>query len=173
MIHRVVASSSAYHARDNDDCHGSEKPSTSPSSTPKHTLVPEAVNVGIRSDNMQSTLTFIVPTVSLLAIIPATLAWRHGESAPGSTYDSNFWQAISSSIMQLLSLVTFIWPTWSNPRLSQLTWFWISLLAGFSATCAIVSVPVYLVFPTTWSFVVAFSGVLAQAVVLLQVVNAI
>lgn len=173
MIHRVVASSSAYNARDNDDCHGSEKPSNSPSLTPKHILVPEPVNVGIRSDSMQSTLTFILPTVSLLAIIPATLAWRHGESAPGSTHDSNFWQAVSSSIMQLLSLVIFIWPTSSNPRLSQLTWFWIWLLAGFSATCAIVSVPVYLVYPTIWSFVVAFAGVLAQAVVLLQFVSAV
>lgn len=123
--------------------------------------------------NMRSTLTFVVPTVSFLSIIPAAIAWKYGDPAPGSTFDSNFWQAVSGSIMQLLGLITFIWPTWENPRLSQLTWVWIWVLAGFSASCAVISVPLYLVFPTVWSFVVSFAGVLSQAVVQLQVVSAI
>ena len=161
--------SAADMCRHNGDCGSMEdssnfsRPSAASNETPDKPKV----------ENMRVTLTFIVPVVSLLATVPAFIAWIYRESAPGSTHDSNFWQAISSSIMQLLSLVTFMWPRLSNPRLSQLTWFWIWLLAGFSATCAIVSVPVYLVYPTIWSFVVAFAGVLAQAVVLLQFVSAV
>ncbi|KAJ8111514.1 hypothetical protein OPT61_g5912 [Boeremia exigua] len=37
--------------------------------------------------NMRSTLTFVVPTFSLLSIIPAAMAWKHGEEATGNTYD--------------------------------------------------------------------------------------
>lgn len=122
---------------------------------------------------MQSTLNFIVPTISLLSVIPAAMAWSHGNSAPDSAIDSSFWQAVSSSILQPLSIITFVWPTLNNPRLSQLTWIWIWMLAGFSTICAIISVPVHLVVPTTWSFVISFAGVLEQAVVQLQVVNAI
>ena len=122
---------------------------------------------------MRSNLNFIVPTVSLLSVIPAALAWRHGATEPGAPTDSDFYQAITGSTLQLLGLVTFIWPTLSHPRLSLLTWFWIWILAGFSAFCALVSVLLYLFLSTTWSFVIAFAGVVAQAVVQLQVINSI
>jgi hypothetical protein len=46
------------------------------------------------------------------------------------------------------------------------------VLAVFSATCTIANVPVYLVAPTMWSFSISFTGMLAQSVVQLQVVNA-
>jgi hypothetical protein len=122
---------------------------------------------------MRSSLNFIVPTVSLLSVIPAALAWGHGATEPGAPTDSDFYQAITGSTLQLLGLVTFIWPTLSHPRLSLLTWFWIWILAGFSALCALVSVLLYLFLSTTWSFVIAFAGVVAQAVVQLQVINSI
>ena len=124
-------------------------------------------------ESMRSTLSFVVPTISLLSVVPAAIAWKYGDSVLGSTADSNFWQAVSGSILQLLGLFTFVWPTLSSPRLSQLAWVWIWMLAGFSAICAIVSVPVYLVVPTVWSFGISFAGMLAQAVVQLQVINAI
>lgn len=76
-------------------------------------------------------------------------------------------------MLQLLSLITFVWPTLNDARLSKLTWVWIWILAGFSAICAAVSVPMYLVAPTIWSFVIAFAGSVGQAVVQLQVVTAI
>jgi hypothetical protein len=75
--------------------------------------------------------------------------------------------------MQLLGLLTFIWPTLSHPRLSTLTWFWIWVLAAFSAMCAILSIPLFLVVSSTWSFIVGFAGSLAQAIVQLQVINSI
>jgi hypothetical protein len=134
---------------------------------------PRSVASTLHAEHMRSTLTFVVPIVSLLSFIPAAIAWKHGDTAVGTAHDSDFWQTVSSSILQLLSLITFIWPTLKDPGLSQLTWVWIWILAGFSAICAIISVPVYLVEPTILSFVISFAGSLAQAVVQLQVVNAI
>lgn len=127
----------------------------------------------LSSTSMRSCLNFIVPTVSLLSTIPAALAWVHGTTEPGTTTDSDFFQTIVGSIMQLLGLVTFIWPTLSHPRLSGQTWFLIWILAAFSAACAVVSVPLYLYVPSTWSFAIGFAGGIAQAIVQLQVINAV
>jgi hypothetical protein len=124
------------------------------------------------SEKTRSALTFIVPTIMLSSVIPAAVAWKRDDSVTGTTGDSNFWQAVSNSTLQLLSLITFIWPAMKDPRLSQITWVWIWVLAGFSATCTIASVPVYLVAPTIWTFAISFTGALAQSVVQLQVVNA-
>ncbi|KAH7371350.1 hypothetical protein BKA66DRAFT_611386 [Pyrenochaeta sp. MPI-SDFR-AT-0127] len=135
--------------------------------------VDTASRANLPTPAMRYTLSFLVPTVCLLAIGPATLAWRYGETRQGKASESDFYQAVSSSVMQLLGLITFIWPTLHNPRLSQLAWIWIWLLAGLSALCAVVSIPLYLTASPTWSFIVAFAGVLAQAIVQLQVINAI
>ncbi|KAH7084318.1 hypothetical protein FB567DRAFT_79424 [Paraphoma chrysanthemicola] len=144
------------------------------SSAGKHgAALPEKVAHAYASgEKTRSTLTFIVPTIMLISVIPAAVAWRRDDSVTGTTGDSNFWQAVSSSTLQLLSLITFIWPAMKDPRLSQITWVWIWVLAGFSATCTIAHVPVYLVAPTIWSFVISFVGALAQSIVQLQVVNA-
>ena len=121
----------------------------------------------------RSTLTFIVPTIMLFSAIPAAIAWKRDDSITGTTRDSNFWQAVSSSMLQLLSLITFIWPAMKDPQLPQITRVWIWVLSVFSATCTVANVPVYLVAPTIWSFLISFIGALAQSVVQLQVVNAI
>lgn len=57
-----------------------------------------------------ATLTFIVPTISLLSCIPAALAWSHTPSEVGGYNDGNFYQLLCSSTMQLLGTVTLIWP---------------------------------------------------------------
>ena len=125
------------------------------------------------STTMRSSLIVIVPAVSLLSAIPAALAWKHGSSESGSTTNPDFYQVVAGSIMQLLGLLTFIWPTLSHPRLSQLAWFWIWILAAFSALCAMLSIPLFLAVSSTWSFVIAFAGVLGQAIVQLQVITSI
>lgn len=122
---------------------------------------------------MRSALTFIVPFACVLSAIPTTLAWKHSDQTAGTTQDSNFWQIVSSNTLQLLGLIIFIWPTLKHPRLSPLTWVWIWILAGLSAVSAIVSVPLYLMYPTIWSFLVSYAGILALALVQWQVVNAI
>ncbi|KAH7072020.1 hypothetical protein BKA63DRAFT_577635 [Paraphoma chrysanthemicola] len=144
------------------------------SSASKHgTALPDKVAYAYPSGKKtRSALNFIVPTIMLTSVIPAAVAWRRDDSIAGTTGDSNFWQAVSSSTLQLLSLITFIWPAMKDPRLSQITWVWIWVLAGFSATCTIANVPMYLVAPTIWSFIISFVGAVAQSIVQLQVVNA-
>jgi hypothetical protein len=144
------------------------------SSGSKHgAVLPDKVAHAYASgEKTRSALTFVVPTIMLSSVIPAAIAWRRDDLVTGTTEDSNFWQAVSNSTLQLLSLVTFVWPAMKDPRLSQITWVWIWVLAGFSATCTIANVPVYLVAPTIWSFSISFTGALAQSVVQLQVVNA-
>jgi hypothetical protein len=122
---------------------------------------------------MRSSLNFIVPIVSLVSVVPAALAWKYGRVETITLTDPNFYQTISGSVLQLLSLVTFIWPTLDHPRLSRLNWVWIWILAGCSVLCAVISPLIYWFFSTTWSFVVSFVGGILQAVIQLQVVNSI
>jgi len=126
-----------------------------------------------KPSTMHSSLLVIVPAVSLLSVIPAAFAWTHGSNHPGITADPDFYQAVAGAMMQLLGLLTFIWPTLSHPRLCAMAWIWIWVLAAFSAMCAILSIPLFLAVSNKRSFGVAFAGVLAQAIVQLQVINSI
>jgi hypothetical protein len=122
---------------------------------------------------MRSTLSFIVPIASLLSVVPAALAWSHGSTERGSATDSDFYQAITGAILQLLGFLTLIWPTLGHSRLSSVDWFWIWLLAGFGAICAPMSVFLYWVLSANWSFVFAFAGAISQTIIQLQVINSI
>lgn len=123
--------------------------------------------------NMRAGLNFIVPITCLLSMIPAALAWSHGSRQPGNSTDADFFQSIAGSLLQLLGLLTFIWPTLSHPRLVGHSWWYTWILAVSSAICAVLCIPLYLVVPSTWSFAVGFTGAIAQAVVQLQVINAV
>lgn len=124
-------------------------------------------------NGMRSSLNIIVPVVSVLSVIPAALAWRYGASERGSITDSDFYQAIAGGTLQLLGLLTLIWPTLGHSRLSSVGWFWIWILAGFGAFCAPMSVFLYCFLSTNWSFVFAFAGSVSQAIVQLHVINEI
>jgi hypothetical protein len=121
---------------------------------------------------MRSALTFLIPTVFLIAVIPAAIAWKLDQSIRGTKSDLSFWQLVASSVLQLLSLVTFLWPIRETNRPS-LTWVCVWILGGLSTICAVVSVPLYLAQSTIASFVISFAETLGQAVMQLQVVNAI
>jgi hypothetical protein len=123
-----------------------------------------------KSQGANATLTFLVPTISLLACIPAFLAWTHSSHQVGSISDADFYQTVSNSVMQLLGIVTLIVPTAYNERLVRMAWFWTWLLASVSATCGIVAVPLYLYLPTEWSASLSFVSSVAQAFVILQLV---
>jgi len=101
------------------------------------------------------------------------LAWTHGSSHTGTTTNPDFYQAIAGAMMQLFGLLTFVWPTLSYPRLCAMAWIWIWVLAAFSTVCAVLSIPLFLAMSSTWIFVIEFAGVLAQAIVQLQVINSI
>jgi hypothetical protein len=123
-------------------------------------------------ETMRLILNFIVPIASLLSTIPAALAWRHGGVERGTTMNSDFYQAIADMMRQFLSLIT-LWPSLSDPQLSIKSRFLIWTLAVFSGLSSLLSVPLYLMLSTTWSFIVAFIGGVAQAILQLQVINLI
>jgi hypothetical protein len=129
----------------------------------------EAQNIH-KSQNVNSSLTFLVPTVCLLSCIPAAIAWTHTTPSIGTIDDANFYQLLSSAVMQLLGLPTLVWPTVFHVQLAKMTWFWTWILAGASACCTVVAVLVYLWLPTGWSGILSFSGGAAQALVVLQLV---
>jgi hypothetical protein len=68
-----------------------------------------------------STLAFLVSMLSLLSSVPVLLDSTHSTHQVGSISDADFYQLISSSILQLLSTATMIIPTIYNVRLAALT----------------------------------------------------
>jgi flagellar biosynthesis protein FlhB len=121
-----------------------------------------------KSQNINSFLSFLVPTICLLSCIPTALAWTHTTASVGTIDDANFYQLLSNTAMQLLGLLTLIWPTVFDARLATMAWFWTWILGGVSVCCTAVAVPVYLWLPTGWSGILSFSGSVAQALVVLQ-----
>jgi hypothetical protein len=107
-------------------------------------------------------LSFLVPTISLVSCIPAALAWYNSTPQIGASHDANFYQLISSSVMQLLGLLTLIWPTVAHTRLAKLAWFWTWVLANTSACFTTLAILLCLLLPTGWSALLSFSGSLAQ-----------
>ena len=128
-------------------------------------------NIGLSKHH--PTLSFIVPVVSILAFIPAALAWAHSSHEVGTIDDADFYQLVSASAIQLLSILTLMEPTLSNVQLKVQAWFWTRILAGASTTCALTAIPLYLLVPTEWSAAVSFGGGVAQALVTLQLMFAI
>jgi hypothetical protein len=123
--------------------------------------------------NLNATLSFLVPVISLISCVPAALAWYNSSPEIGTLHDPNFYQLISGSIMQLLGLVTLIWPMIFHSRLASLTWFWTWILAGSSACMTVLAMALFLVVPTGWSALISFGGSVAQVLVILQLVYTI
>lgn len=121
-----------------------------------------------QSPGINSTLTFLVPVLSLISSIPICLAWMRSSHKTGNISDADFYQLISSSSMQLLSIMTLIIPTVSNVRLAKLAWFWTWILASVGTLCAVAAVPLYLYLSPEWSMVISFAASVAQALVILQ-----
>lgn len=91
----------------------------------------------------------------------------------GASDDANFYQLIASSLIQLLSLATLLYPTLFHSKFSGHPWLWTWILAVFSVACTILSVLLYVFLPVAWSMTVAFGGMTAQALITLQIVHAI
>ena len=116
-------------------------------------------------------LIFFVPTVCLLSCIPMVLAWTRSPRKVGNVHDAGFYQSIAGSLIQLLGLATLLWPTLFHPKISEHSWVWVWTLAVFSGVCTLVSVPLFVLLPVAWSMVVAFGGMIAQALIALQVIE--
>jgi hypothetical protein len=120
------------------------------------------------SSTINPTLAFLVPVTAVLSLIPACLAFSHSASESGTTSDSDFWQTVSSSIIQILSVVTLVTPTIFNVRLAKMAWFWTWVLAVVSICCSVVAPPLYLNLSTKWSTIVSFVGSLTPVFITLQ-----
>ncbi|RFU32894.1 hypothetical protein B7463_g3449, partial [Scytalidium lignicola] len=120
------------------------------------------------ASGLNRVLTFLIPSMSVLAMIPAALAWSHSNQQLGTISDADLYQLISSSAMQLLSIFTLIMPTIYNTRLARQEWFWVWVLASASTICSIVAIPLYLTTATKWSAAVSFSGNVMLALITLQ-----
>ncbi|EPE28731.1 hypothetical protein GLAREA_09852 [Glarea lozoyensis ATCC 20868] len=119
-----------------------------------------------------TTLNFIAPSILLLSCIPISLAWLHTSLDIGSSADANFYQLISNSMIQLLSLATLLSPTLFYSKFSGYAWYWTWFLAVLSFVCTVLSLVLYCFVPVAWSMLIAFCGTVAQALILLQIVHA-
>ncbi|KAI9795316.1 MAG: hypothetical protein M1833_007228 [Piccolia ochrophora] len=78
---------------------------------------------------MTATLSFLVPTISLLSCIPAALAWSHASPEVGAANDAEFYQLVSTTTMQVLGIITLIWPTVFHAHLARLSdAFWAPII---------------------------------------------
>jgi len=89
---------------------------------------------------------------------------------PGSSTDANFYQLLSSDVLQILSIVTLLWPTVFHARLSRMAWFWTWALAGITTICAVLSVVLYLFVSVGWSGLLGFLGEASMCVVSLMLI---
>src|SRR5450756_1463836 len=84
-------------------------------------------------------LNFMLFNFFFLASIPAYFCFCSTPAGPGSHVDANFYQLLSSNVLQVLSVVTLLWPTIFHAKLSRLAWFWSWMLAGSSLICVVLS----------------------------------
>ncbi|KAF2815632.1 uncharacterized protein BDZ99DRAFT_565590 [Mytilinidion resinicola] len=126
-----------------------------------------------KSPNLAPTLLFFVPAICLLSCIPTAMAWMHTTPGPSPrpTADANFYQLLSNSAMQLISLLTLVWPLMFHDELARMSWVWTWVLAGTSACLTIAAVLTYVWLSMQWSGLLSFAGGVAQALVVLQMVR--
>lgn len=100
-----------------------------------------------------------------LASISALLCFSATPIGPESHADANFYQLLSSNVLQVLSIVTLLWPTLFHARLSKMAWFWSWVLAGISVICVVLSMVIYLAVSVCWSSVLSGFGEASVCVV--------
>lgn len=128
------------------------------------------VNAYPQAPSTQPTLIILVTTLSLVSLVTTFLSFVHSTPSIGTTSDADFWQLVSSSIMQISSIASMVMPVYQSIRLTKEAWFWTWILAGVGFCSAVAAVPLYLYLPVKWSDVVSFAGTLAQSYVTLQLV---
>ncbi|KAI9799839.1 MAG: hypothetical protein M1825_004400 [Sarcosagium campestre] len=139
--------------------------------SPSNQVLENPIEVFNDSATILATFSFLVPTVSLLSCIPAALAWTRASSAVGTVDDAEFYQLVSASAMQILSVATLIWPTVFQARLARSSRIWTWILACVSTCFAILAMLLYNRLPPSWSSLLSFGGSVAQALVTLQLVH--
>lgn len=84
--------------------------------------------------------------------------------------DANFYQLLSSNVLQVFSIVTLLWPTKFHPKLSKMAWLWSWVLAGIGVICVVLSMVIYLSASVGWSSLLSLFGEASVCVVSLMLI---
>jgi hypothetical protein len=103
-------------------------------------------------------LNILILTLCFFASIPAYLCFSSTPLRPRSSTDANFYQLLSGDLLQILSVVTLLWPTVFHARLSRMAWFWTWALAAITTIYADLCVVLYLWASMGWSGLLGFLG---------------
>ena len=115
-------------------------------------------------------LNILILTLCFFTSIPAYLCSSSTPLSPGSSINATFYQLLSVDVLQILSVVTLLWPTVFHARLSRMAWFWTWALAGITTICAVLSVVLYLFVSVGWSGLLGFLGEASMCVVSLMLI---
>jgi hypothetical protein len=142
-------------------------PHTPPPTPPAHAVDAYPLTSQL---NFLPTLTILILAFSFVASILAYLCFSSTPPGHGSPTDAGFYQLLSGFVLQLLGIVTLLWPTVFHARLSGMAWFWTWVLAGTAAICAVLSILLYLGVSVGWSGLLAFLGQASMGAVSLMLI---
>ena len=103
----------------------------------------------------------------LACIYPLYRALRSSSPRPGSPLDADFWQLILNVILQLAGFLTLLLPIYRETIAKEWVETWILSILGILS--ALVTVPLYLFAPISWSTFFSWLGASSQLLVVLQV----
>ena len=103
----------------------------------------------------------------LACIYPLYRALRSSSPTPGSPLDADFWQLILNVILQLAGFLTLLLPIYRETIAKKWVGTWILSILGILS--ALVTVPLYLFAPISWSTFFSWLGASSQLLVVLQV----
>ena len=103
----------------------------------------------------------------LACIYPLYRALKSSSPTPGSPSDADFWQVILNVILQFAGFLTLLLPIYRETLAKEWVGTWILSILGILS--ALVTVPLYLLAPISWSTFFSWLGASAQLLVVLQV----
>lgn len=103
----------------------------------------------------------------LACIYPLYRALKSSSPTPGSPLDADFWQLILNVILQFAGFLTLLLPIYRETIAKEWVGTWILSILGILST--LVTVPLYLLAPISWSTFFSWLGASSQLLVVLQV----
>lgn len=103
----------------------------------------------------------------LACIYPLYEALKSSSPIPGSTSDADFWQHIISAVIQLAGFLTLLLPIYRETAAKEWIGTWILIFIG--VVSGLLTIPLYLFTPTSWSTFFSWLASAAQLLVVLQV----
>lgn len=119
----------------------------------------------------RSTFALLVPTISILSAIPAIWALTQAEKKKsGNVPDPEFFQVLSSGLIQLLGIGTAFYPILNDFRPDRAARIQAWTLATLSVCLTVAAVPLYPLVSAPWSGMSLFAGTFVQSFLQLQLI---